>query len=456
MPTYLHPGVYIEEVPSGVKTIEAVGTSTAAFIGFTTKGPLKEPRLIFNFDTYERLYGGIRDLGRDSPLGDAMGLSVQAFFQNGGTKAYIVRLAAGEPPGSLPQEDDLARATGNLDLPGPPAVLLEFEAVNEGSWANGLIVQVAPKFSGSDRYRVIVGRKDAQGKLQPLETHSDVSLDEDSPRYIEAALNGVSENVRVTVAAGTGVLSSPLEEEVELDGGVDGEPADVGDFEDVFTAFLKIRDVNTICLPDHRWDDDGQQFLESAIAHAEATRNRMVLVDPPFSKELVTEQEVVALTLPTSTYTVLYYPWVRVANPLLRRRGQPRRPRHPAGPALRLRRRHVVAHRRPPRRVEGAGRRRDASLLGVAGLRVRGRRRRAGPAQPARRQRPAQAARLRPGRSGARARSRPRPTPSGATCRCAAPPSSSSRASTTASSGRSSSPTTTGCGRRCAPTSTPS
>ena len=60
-PTY--PGVYIEEIPSGAKPIEGVGTSTAAFIGFTTKGPLDEPEVTTGFDQYEDIYGGIRDLG---------------------------------------------------------------------------------------------------------------------------------------------------------------------------------------------------------------------------------------------------------------------------------------------------------------------------------------------------------------------------------------------------------
>ena len=88
MPSYLHPGVYVEEIPSGVKPIEGVGTSTAAFIGFTTKGAVEKPELILRFDDYVDDYGGLRDLG-NAAVGDRMGLAVSAFFQNGGTKAYI-------------------------------------------------------------------------------------------------------------------------------------------------------------------------------------------------------------------------------------------------------------------------------------------------------------------------------------------------------------------------------
>ncbi len=36
MPTYLSPGVYVEEVPSGSAPIEGVGTAIAAFVGLET------------------------------------------------------------------------------------------------------------------------------------------------------------------------------------------------------------------------------------------------------------------------------------------------------------------------------------------------------------------------------------------------------------------------------------
>jgi phage tail sheath protein FI len=36
-PTYLSPGVYVEEVDKGTKPIESVGTAVAAFVGYTEK-----------------------------------------------------------------------------------------------------------------------------------------------------------------------------------------------------------------------------------------------------------------------------------------------------------------------------------------------------------------------------------------------------------------------------------
>jgi Bacteriophage tail sheath protein len=445
MPTYLHPGVYIEEIPSGAKTIEGVGTSTAAFIGYTTKGPLGSPLLLLNFDDYRRRYGGIRDLGAGE-LGDAMGFSVAAFFQNGGTKAYVVRLARGTVA------NPLRSARAYIQKPAPPGNTdaLEFTATSEGQWANGLIVRVTPKPGNPNLFTVAVGRLDDRGNLRPAETYGDVSMDAASPRFIESVLNGVSPNVGVSVeplagltppagwtpsltgtstsgdltgaaldfsalpaspdrdlrmaldgtsftvtvpaedftgrladlaaaiqavvrdgaavtaerrtsftavAAGNrlvltsgtrGVASSAVVDaavgvapalhlgtanggteqtgqerldarvggaDAELTDGADGEEAQDTAYESTFSALVKVRDINIISLPGKTWDAAGQAALQLAIAHAEETTSRMVIVDPPAGTQLPTELSVVNLGLPTSTYSVLYYPWVHVANP---------------------------------------------------------------------------------------------------------------------------------------------
>ena len=103
MPQYLHPGVYVQEVPSAVKPIAGVSSSTAAFIGFADKGPVPgtilpsgraaQPPLVTSFTEYTRTFGGFRS---DSYLTYA----VQAFFQNGGSSLYVIRVIP--PPGSPP------------------------------------------------------------------------------------------------------------------------------------------------------------------------------------------------------------------------------------------------------------------------------------------------------------------------------------------------------------------
>ncbi|MGH9037434.1 MAG: phage tail sheath family protein, partial [Acidimicrobiia bacterium] len=85
MPTYLTPGVYVEEVETGSKPLSAVGTAVAAFVGFTAKAPTDDaddpaglkPRLVTNWSQFERLYGGFAP-------GAMLPHSVYGYFNNGG------------------------------------------------------------------------------------------------------------------------------------------------------------------------------------------------------------------------------------------------------------------------------------------------------------------------------------------------------------------------------------
>ena len=86
MPTSLsYPGVYVEEIPSGVRTITGVATSITAFIGRARRGPVNEPLTMNSYADFERRFGG---LWAESFLGFA----VRDFFLNGGGQALVVRL----------------------------------------------------------------------------------------------------------------------------------------------------------------------------------------------------------------------------------------------------------------------------------------------------------------------------------------------------------------------------
>ena len=85
MPSYLSPGVYVEEVPAATRPIEGVGTAIAGFVGFATTGPTNEPTLVTNWQQFVDTFG---DMAEEF----ALGKSVYGFFNNGGGRAYIVRL----------------------------------------------------------------------------------------------------------------------------------------------------------------------------------------------------------------------------------------------------------------------------------------------------------------------------------------------------------------------------
>src|SRR5437879_1006327 len=82
----LSPGVYIEEVDRGSKPIEAVGTSTCAFIGESAVGPTNEAVLVTNWAQYTRTFG---DFSHSTLLAHA----VYGFFNNGGTKAFVCNVS---------------------------------------------------------------------------------------------------------------------------------------------------------------------------------------------------------------------------------------------------------------------------------------------------------------------------------------------------------------------------
>jgi phage tail sheath protein FI len=86
MPALLtYPGVYIEEIPSGVRTITGVATSTTAFIGRAERGPVNEPVTINSYADFERTFGGLH-------TAYPMSYAVRDFYLNGGSQAVIVRL----------------------------------------------------------------------------------------------------------------------------------------------------------------------------------------------------------------------------------------------------------------------------------------------------------------------------------------------------------------------------
>lgn len=96
MPNYQTPGVYVEEVESGSKPIEAGATNIVGFLGIAEKGPINEAVLVTNWTQYSKLFGGMH-------TGGWLGHAVYQFFQNGGTKCYINNLA--EPVKNKPADE---------------------------------------------------------------------------------------------------------------------------------------------------------------------------------------------------------------------------------------------------------------------------------------------------------------------------------------------------------------
>ncbi len=92
MSEYLAPGVYIEEIPSGNKPIEAAGTSTAGMVGMTARGPVGQPTLVTSQGGFSRVFGGLLNPIPFTKQRDALPYAVEGFFANGGSRLYVVRV----------------------------------------------------------------------------------------------------------------------------------------------------------------------------------------------------------------------------------------------------------------------------------------------------------------------------------------------------------------------------
>lgn len=189
MASYLHPGVYIEEIPSGAKPIEGVSTSVTAFVGEARRGPTGTANLIGKFDDYVNDYGNI------ASEDDHMGLAVQAFYLNGGGAAYICRLVG---DGSSAAENSV----NGQGVSGGPATThpsLLITATSEGAWGNELYVRIDKPNQDALTFDLLIGHM-ADGKFVTDERFSNLTMVEDDDNY---ALSVINENSSlINLAAG--------------------------------------------------------------------------------------------------------------------------------------------------------------------------------------------------------------------------------------------------------------
>ena len=114
MPTYLTPGVYVEEVPSASKPIEGVSTSIAAFVGLAPGGPVNTPMRISNWTQFAKIFGDPNEPDNGPFMeGAYLAHSVYGFFQNGGNLCWIVRV--GDEGGDVRRRARRAAGRGRRD-----------------------------------------------------------------------------------------------------------------------------------------------------------------------------------------------------------------------------------------------------------------------------------------------------------------------------------------------------
>ncbi|HEY0545850.1 MAG TPA: phage tail sheath C-terminal domain-containing protein [Pyrinomonadaceae bacterium] len=159
-----YPGVYIQEVSSGVHTITGVSTSIAAFFGRTAKGPINKAVRCLSFADFLREFGGAHT---DSDLAQ----SVRQFFDNGGTDCYVVRIA----------HKALKANVTLLNFAKTPVMVAT--AKDAGNWGNGVHLEVDYNTGNPEEtFNLRVIYEDG-GVVIASESFLNLSMNPKSPRY---------------------------------------------------------------------------------------------------------------------------------------------------------------------------------------------------------------------------------------------------------------------------------
>ncbi len=306
-PTPTYPGVYIEEVPGGIRAIKGVATSITAFIGRAERGPVDKPVLMGNLADYDRQFGG---LWADS----MMSHSIRHFFRNGGTDAIIVRVHNGGVAATFTFHGE----TGALML----------EAANPGSWADNLEVEVnhQSQSPGDDASFNLAVREVVDGKTITEEVFHDLSTRQDEDRCIERVLERQSDLVRVQ---GDTPIGRPNPgPPTERTNGSDGK--DIG-FAQIADPSLKqgLRGIwaldntdifNMLCIPPFSADMDVDAETWTGAQDYCHDKRAMLIIDPPSTwsspSDVVAGDDLTGTVPARHKNAAVYFPRVKMANPL--------------------------------------------------------------------------------------------------------------------------------------------
>ncbi|MEA2293070.1 MAG: uncharacterized protein QOE86_709 [Solirubrobacteraceae bacterium] len=326
MPTYLTPGVYVEEVPSSSKPIEGVGTSVAAFVGLAPGGPVNTPMRISNWTQFTNLYGDPENPDNGPFMeGAYLAHAVYGFFQNGGSLCWIIRVGA----------DGGGSATARAALPAAADKSVEaFRATALEGVKDTVTVELSEEPSaegkepGDSTYRLVVTagpEKEEYEGLQLKKGRANIATKVNAASKlikIEETGGSLPDAQRVP-AAGSYTLSIPAQKVSSLKS-TDFE-GDVAKRKGM-GSLAAVDEVTMVIMPDlmtlaSDGDDVAIRDLQGKmIAHCETMGDRMAILDAPAD---LLPQEVLEWRMNTAGYdskmAAFYYPWIEVMDPLTHR-----------------------------------------------------------------------------------------------------------------------------------------
>ncbi|HEY4228074.1 MAG TPA: phage tail sheath family protein [Candidatus Limnocylindrales bacterium] len=314
MPQYLSPGVYVEEVESGSKPIEGVGTAVAAFVGLAARGPANQPTLVTNWSQFTQTFG---EFVENSYLAHA----VYGYFLNGGGACYVVRVGA---DGAMPAAQ--AELASGKDKATPAYRAMALEA---GPAGNDITIDIQPSSETSEStFKLVVNQG---GK--PVEVFDNVTSGKGKANVV-TQVKAQSKLIRLEeVGTASAVERVPAQGSMSLSGGGSSVPTRVTPDDYVgnsadrtgFAGLEAVDEVTMLSVPDLMAvyqqgviDLEGVQAVQLAmIAHAELMGDRVAILDAPpsLNAQQVKEWRVDKAGY-DSKYATLYWPWIKVFDPL--------------------------------------------------------------------------------------------------------------------------------------------
>lgn len=342
--SYLTPGVYVEEVDKGPKPIEGVGTAVAAFVGFAERGPVNQPTFLSNWTQF------VQNFGNFIP-GGYLAHAVYGFFNNGGTMCYVTRLPLSDAD---MQSADTTETTKRQNLPqlpaaqvalparaGAGAISLDVTSVEAGAQGSNISIDVQPatapegKQPSEDEFTLVVKQGDREERFENVTFRKGRgarnvidTVNNDSKLVRLAVREGAAQGVDAMPAPGTYPLA--LSGEAALPAAsrkMIGTNMLVGDASERsgVNGLEVAEDATMVAFPDlmalyqaGRIDMEGVQAVQQAMLdHAQLMGDRVAILDAPpgMSPQQIRDWRMNVVNY-DSKYGALYYPWIRVANPI--------------------------------------------------------------------------------------------------------------------------------------------
>jgi Bacteriophage tail sheath protein len=323
MPTYLSPGVYVEEVESGSRPIQGVGTAVAAFVGLAERGPFNTATLVSNWTQFTTTFGGFVER-------TYLAHAVYGYFMNGGGNCYVVRIGDDGSNGNgthSPENGQQVQAAPQASIGGR----LRAVAQNPNARPGEIEVEILPAGGESpsdDMFKLLVK---SGGEVVEEFDRATVTR---GKQNVATMVNAASKVIRIE-DVGSGAIEKPEPGTVGLTSPAPASAVPsstlttddyVGDVADRtgFGGLEAIDEITMVCVPDLMSAyQQGAVDLETVqavqlgmIAHCELMGDRLAILDPPpgFNAQQIKEWRVDKARY-DSKYAALYWPWIKVFDP---------------------------------------------------------------------------------------------------------------------------------------------